>query len=86
MVGWQHCGSNPPEILPLRTRTKETSLATSTSFLGNFLVLEITPTGFEEYWIQDLRYFCDFQCGHYRMVLLPRDSGSDVGEHRSIVC
>jgi hypothetical protein len=44
MVGWQQCGSNPPEILPLKIRTKETSLATSTSFLGNFLVVEITPT------------------------------------------
>jgi hypothetical protein len=44
MVGWQQCGSSPPEIILLKTRTKETSLATSTSFLGNFLVVEITPT------------------------------------------
>jgi hypothetical protein len=34
----------PPEILPLKTRAKGASLAASADFLGNFLVVEITPT------------------------------------------
>ncbi len=33
----------PPEILPLKTRAKGASLATAADFLGNFLVVEITP-------------------------------------------
>jgi hypothetical protein len=33
-----------PEILPLKTRVKGASLAASADFLGNILVLEITPT------------------------------------------
>jgi hypothetical protein len=34
----------PPEILPLKTRAKGASLAASAHFLGNFFVVEITPT------------------------------------------
>lgn len=33
----------PPEILPLKTRAKGCSLAAAADFLGNFLVVEITP-------------------------------------------
>lgn len=33
----------PPEILPLKLRAKGASLAASADFLGNFLVVEITP-------------------------------------------
>jgi len=33
----------PPEILPLKTRAKGASLAAAADFLGNFLVVEITP-------------------------------------------
>ena len=33
----------PPEILPLRARAKGASLAAAAEFLGNFVVVEITP-------------------------------------------
>jgi hypothetical protein len=33
----------PPEILPLKTRAKGASLAAAADFLGNFVVVEITP-------------------------------------------
>jgi len=33
----------PPEIMPLRTRSKGASLATAADFAGNFLVVEVTP-------------------------------------------
>jgi hypothetical protein len=33
----------PPEILPLKTRAKGASLAAAADFIGNFLVVEITP-------------------------------------------
>lgn len=33
----------PPEILPLSIRAKGASLAAASDFLGNFLVVEITP-------------------------------------------
>lgn len=33
----------PPEILPLKIRAKGASLAAAADFLGNFLVVEITP-------------------------------------------
>lgn len=34
----------PPEFLPLKTRAKGASLAASADFLGDFLVVEFTPT------------------------------------------
>ncbi|KAM0804459.1 general substrate transporter [Usnea florida] len=33
----------PPEILPLKTRAKGAALAAAADFLGNFIVVEITP-------------------------------------------
>ena len=33
----------PPEILPLKIRAKGAALAAAADFLGNFLVVEITP-------------------------------------------
>ncbi|KZT58071.1 general substrate transporter [Calocera cornea HHB12733] len=33
----------PPEIMPLKTRSKGASLATAADFAGNFLVVEVTP-------------------------------------------
>lgn len=33
----------PPEILPLRIRAKGAALAAAADFLGNFIVVEITP-------------------------------------------
>lgn len=33
----------PPEILPLRIRAKGAALAVAADFLGNFIVVEITP-------------------------------------------
>ncbi|EED77707.1 predicted protein [Postia placenta Mad-698-R] len=33
----------PPEILPLKIRAKGSALAAAADFLGNFLVVEITP-------------------------------------------
>lgn len=35
----------PAEILPLKTRAKGASLAAAADFLGNFLVVEVTPVG-----------------------------------------
>ncbi|KAB8296733.1 hypothetical protein EYC80_002153 [Monilinia laxa] len=37
----------PPEILPLKIRAKGASLAAAADFLGNFLVVEITPPALE---------------------------------------
>ncbi|EJU04539.1 MFS general substrate transporter [Dacryopinax primogenitus] len=46
----------PPEIMPLRTRSKGASLATAADFAGNFLVVEVTPVSHaREYWI--VRWF-----------------------------
>lgn len=35
----------PPEILPLKIRAKGAALAAAADFLGNFIVVEITPPG-----------------------------------------
>jgi hypothetical protein len=35
----------PPEILPLKIRAKGAALAAAADFLGNFLVVEVTPVG-----------------------------------------
>ena len=35
----------PPEILPLKIRAKGSALAAAADFLGNFLVVEVTPDG-----------------------------------------
>jgi Sugar (and other) transporter len=37
----------PPEILPLKIRAKGAALAAAADFLGNFLVVEITPYGIQ---------------------------------------
>lgn len=37
----------PAEILPLKTRAKGAALAAAADFLGNFLVVEITPPALE---------------------------------------
>ena len=78
----------PPEILPLKTRAKGASLAASADFLGNFLVVEITPTALKNIGYKTYIIFAIFnvdQC-HHRLVLLPRDSGPDFGECGSFVC
>ncbi len=42
--GWMGCvWVYPPEILPLKIRAKGAALAAAADFLGNFLVVEITP-------------------------------------------
>jgi hypothetical protein len=41
----------PPEILPLKNRTKGASLAAVADFLGNFLVVKITPVS-----LKNIRY------------------------------
>jgi hypothetical protein len=44
LLGWMaSVWRYPPEILPLKTRAKGVSLAAAAAFLGNFLVVEITP-------------------------------------------
>ena len=43
--GWMGCvWVYPPEILPLKIRAKGASLAAAADFLGNFIVVEITPS------------------------------------------
>lgn len=37
----------PAEVLPLKTRAKGASLAAAANFLGNFLVVEVTPIGLQ---------------------------------------
>lgn len=37
----------PPEILPLKIRAKGAALAAAADFLGNFVVVEITPPGLD---------------------------------------
>ena len=37
----------PPEILALKVRAKGASLAAAADFLGNFLVVEVTPVGLQ---------------------------------------
>ncbi|RHZ70339.1 hypothetical protein CDV55_108421 [Aspergillus turcosus] len=42
--GWMACvWVYPPEILPLKLRAKGAALAAAADFLGNFIVVEITP-------------------------------------------
>lgn len=42
--GWMACvWVYPPEILPLKIRAKGAALAAGADFLGNFLVVEVTP-------------------------------------------
>ena len=41
----------PPEILLLRIRAKGAALAAAADFLGNFIVVEITPRG-----VQNVHY------------------------------
>ena len=44
--GWMACvWVYPPEILPLKIRAKGAALAAAADFLGNFLVVEVTPVG-----------------------------------------
>ncbi|KAK3386710.1 general substrate transporter [Podospora didyma] len=44
--GWMACvWIYPPEILPLRIRAKGSALATAADFLGNWIVVEVTPVG-----------------------------------------
>lgn len=46
--GWMACvWIYPPEILPLKIRAKGAALAAAADFLGNFLVVEITPVGIQ---------------------------------------
>jgi sugar porter (SP) family MFS transporter len=47
--GWMACvWIYPPEILPLSIRAKGSALAAAADFLGNFLVVEVTPVGIEK--------------------------------------
>ncbi|KAK3680832.1 general substrate transporter [Podospora appendiculata] len=44
--GWMACvWCYPPEILPLRIRAKGSALATAADFLGNVIVVQVTPVG-----------------------------------------
>ncbi|KAF2087391.1 general substrate transporter [Saccharata proteae CBS 121410] len=46
--GWMACvWIYPPEILPLKIRAKGAALAAAADFLGNFLVVEVTPVGLD---------------------------------------
>ena len=46
--GWMGCvWVYPPEILPLKIRAKGAALAAAADFLGNFLVVEITPSALQ---------------------------------------
>ena len=47
-ISHRHSNTNgdlqyPPEILPLKIRAKGSALAAAADFLGNFLVVEVTP-------------------------------------------
>ncbi|KAH8891081.1 MFS general substrate transporter [Thozetella sp. PMI_491] len=44
--GWMACvWIYPPEILPLAIRAKGSALAAAADFVGNFLVVQVTPVG-----------------------------------------
>ncbi|KAK3936787.1 general substrate transporter [Diplogelasinospora grovesii] len=44
--GWMACvWIYPPEILPLKIRAKGSALAAAADFVGNFIVVEVTPWG-----------------------------------------
>jgi len=44
--GWMACvWIYPPEILPLKIRAKGSALAAAADFVGNWLVVEVTPVG-----------------------------------------
>ena len=44
--GWMACvWIYPPEILPLKIRAKGSALAAAADFIGNWLVVEVTPVG-----------------------------------------
>lgn len=47
--GWMACvWIYPPEILPLSIRAKGSGLAAAAEFLGNYLVVQVTPVGIQK--------------------------------------
>ncbi|KAB5528060.1 hypothetical protein GE09DRAFT_1228956 [Coniochaeta sp. 2T2.1] len=47
--GWMACvWVYPPEILPLSIRAKGSGVAVAADFLGNYLVVQVTPVGIRE--------------------------------------
>ncbi len=62
----------PPEILPLKIRAKGAALAAAADFLGNFLVVEVTPDGVKNLGLEVLHRMGSAEPGEccYRMVVI----------------
>ena len=60
-VGWMATvWCYPPEILPLKIRAKGAALAAAADFLGNFIVVEITPPALQNIGYRTYMIFAIF--------------------------
>ncbi|KAH8705802.1 general substrate transporter [Talaromyces proteolyticus] len=69
--GWMACvWIYPPEILPLKIRAKGAALAAAADFVGNFLVVEITPPALQNIGYKTYIIFAVFNIVNAAIVFL----------------
>jgi len=78
--GWMACvWVYPPEILPLKIRAKGAALATAADFLGNFLVVEVTPVGIAKLgWAFYLVWACNLVNAVVVWLVYPETGGLEL--------
>ena len=70
----------PPEILPLKIRAKGAALAAAADFLGNFIVVEITPPALQNIGYKTYVIFAIFNVVNAIIVWIfyPETAGSTL--------
>jgi len=70
----------PPEILPLKIRAKGAALAAAADFLGNFIVVEITPPGLQNIGYRPYIVFAVLNIANAAIVwaFYPETAGSSL--------
>lgn len=70
----------PPEILPLKIRARGAALAAAADFLGNFIVVEITPPALQNIGYKTYVIFAVFNIVNAMIVwaLYPETAGSTL--------
>lgn len=70
----------PPEILPLKIRAKGAALAAAADFLGNFIVVEITPPALQNIGYKTYIIFAIFNVVNAMIVwaFYPETAGSTL--------
>ena len=70
----------PPEILPLKIRAKGAALAAAADFLGNFIVVEITPPALQNIGYKTYVIFAVLNVANAVIVwaLYPETAGSTL--------